>query len=275
MTRGGWDPLCGKVHSLLAAVLPAETVDDAEAAGEEDSESSSADKDGAFSLESVPFVSSAAALWRRTPPMTQAYLAASITVTVLSALFNGNRWPEVLTFAWQPILGGLQLWRLATAFLHLGPLDVFYPLTLQFVWQHMAQLEKMEFAAPEEFLLLAVFGMAALLGAYSLLGISTAFLGHNFATYLVYIWSRKFEGTDVNFMDIVTLKSELLPWFFCLQTLVLEREVPVADLIGIAVGHLYHYLKLKNLLVVPAAVARLFSSQTMRDRYSSFRADFE
>jgi hypothetical protein len=70
-----------------------------------------------------------------------------------------------------------------------------------------------------------LFGGFALISLYSLLGISTKFLGHNLATYLVYIWSRVFEGSDVNFMDILTLKSEMLPWFFCAQTFLLVGAV--------------------------------------------------
>ena len=82
----------------------------------------------------------------------------------------------------------------------------------------------------------------------SLCRLSPQFLGHNLSTFLVYIWARIFEGTDVNVMDLFVTKSELLPWFFCLQTLILEGELPVADFLGIVVGHLYHYLSKRKLL---------------------------
>ncbi len=263
------------IVDVLASSKPVEDEDVNEDEDNDEQEDRHQAPGGIMNLESVPFLRSLVDLWKKTPPMTQVYLSSTMMITVLSAMFNQNRWPGILKFDWKSILLEFQLWRLFTAFLYFGPLDMFYPLTLQFVWQHMSQLEKMDFKAPEEFLLLALFGAASLIGVYSLLGVSMNFLGHNFATYLVYIWSRKFEGTDVNFMDIITLKSEFIPWFFCLQTMILEKEVPFADLIGIAVGHLYYYLKLKKLLVVPTTIAKLFSSDFVKKKYESFRADFE
>jgi Derlin-2/3 len=186
-------------------------------------------------------------IWIKTPPITQMYLLGSLVLTVLSFGLNKNRWPQLLHFDWKAILTG-QVWRIYTAFLFFGPLDIFYPMTMQFVWQHMSQLEKMNYNKPEDFVILLLFGAVTLISIYSIMGISMKFLGHNLATYLVYIWARVFEGMDVNFMDLVTLKSEMIPWFFCAQTWLLEHEIPFADIIGILVGHIYHYLKEKKKL---------------------------
>eukprot|EP01034_Spumella_vulgaris_P021847 gene21847-27918_t len=207
--------------------------------------------------------------------MTQVYVTSTILVTALSAVLNSNKFPSLLLFDWSSILGKFQVWRLYTAFLNFGALDIFYPLTLQFVWQYMSQLEKLNYNRPEEFLVLTTFGASMLILIYTLFGFNTHFLGHNFSTYLVYIWSRVFEGTDVDVMGLITLKSEMIPWFFCLQSLVLEREVPIPDLIGIAVGHLYYYLRQKRALQAPEFVKTLFSAKSVRDRYARFRADFE
>jgi hypothetical protein len=35
--------------------------------------------------------------------------------------------------------------------------------------------------------------------------------------YLVYIWSREYEGVEVNVNEMFNLKAELLPWFFVAQ----------------------------------------------------------
>ena len=160
----------------------------------------------------------------------------------------------------------------------------------------MAQLEKLHYNKPAEFFMLLVFGahyvivkkllydnrFSPFLGAMTLmvgyagLGLSTQFLGHNLSTFLVYIWARTFEGTDVNVMDLFCLKAELLPWFFCAQTYLLEGEIPFADLLGIVVGHLYHYIFLeKKMTVVPQVVKDFFASDAMQKKYAKFKDDFE
>jgi Derlin-2/3 len=222
----------------------------------------------------IPAVDTLKEIWRKTPPVTQAYVGSSIAITIFSFVFNGNRWPNILHFDWGKIATG-EIWRVVTAFLYFGQLDIFFPLTMQFVWQHMTQLEKLNYKNPEDFVVMVMFGGSTLIALYTVLGISTKFLGHNLATYLVYIWSRVFEGTDVNFMDLFTLKSELLPWFFCAQTMLLEQDVPWADLIGIFVGHLYHYLKQKDSLKAPEFLVKWFQSPSIRARYAPFKSEFE
>ena len=220
-------------------------------------------------------LSSLGELWSKTPPMTQIYMGCSVFVTLWSYFFNKNHWPALLNFDWKSILTRFQVWRLFTPFLFFGPFGLNYILTIQFVWIYMAQLEKLQYNNPEEFCLLLLFGAGALIGGYSFLGLSTKFLGHNLSTYLVYIWARIFEGTDVNVMDLFILKAELLPWFFCAQTFILEGEVPFADLLGIVVGHLYHYLTQQKILKAPQSLRDLFSSPALKDRYAKFKGDFE
>lgn len=224
---------------------------------------------------SSAMLSSVSEIWSKTPPMTQVYLFGTMFISILSFILNKNKWPEVLHFEWKPILTGFQFWRIFTAFLYFGPVGLNYILTLQFVWQYMSHLEKMNYNKPEEFLVLLLFGGISLIGCYSILGISMKFLGHNLAAYLVYIWSRLFEGTDVNVMDLITLKSETIPWFFAAQTLILDGEIPYADLLGIAVGHLYHYLKQKDVVKAPSFIKEWFSSEEMQRKYSRFKDDFE
>jgi hypothetical protein len=211
----------------------------------------------------------------KTPPMTQIYLFSSVFFTILSCAFNKNNWPTILDFDFKSIIFGLQIWRIFTPFLFIGKLDIYYPLTLQFIWQHMSQLEKLNYNKPEEFLVMLSFGGLALISIYTILGISTKFLGHNLGTYLVYIWARVFEGMDVNFMDILTLKAEMLPWFFCAQSLILDGQIPFADLIGILAGHLYYYLNGKKILVAPSFLKKWFNSEKVKSKYSKFKDDFE
>lgn len=264
--RGGVDndkKKSKKIQDLLA--------EEEEGSGDEDEENSAIDAQGTGGS----MLSSVTDLWSKTPPLTQIYVGASILVTFASWVFNKNSWPKIFNFNWKDILLGFQYWRVFTPFLFFGPFGLNYILTIQFVWVYMAQLEKLSYEKPEEFLVLLVFGAATLIGGYTLLGLSTKFLGHNLSTYLVYIWARIFEGTDVNVMDLFVLKAELLPWFFCAQTMVLEGEIPFADMLGIVVGHLYHYLTQKKILVAPQALKDAFSTPALKEKYARFKGDFE
>lgn len=214
-------------------------------------------------------------MWRKTPPITQVYVGSSILLTVLSLALNKNAWPEFLNLEWLPVLTKFQIWRPFTAFLFFGPLGLNYILTMQFVWTYMAQLEKLNYNKPEEFLVMLIFGGVTLVLTYSALGLSTKFLGHNLSTYLVYIWARLFEGAEVNVMDLFNLKAELLPWFFCAQTFILENEIPFADLLGIVVGHLYHYLTKTKVLKAPQFLRDWFSRPFLLNKYMKFKDDFE
>ena len=86
----------------------------------------------------------------KTPPITQAFLTLSIGATVLAMLLNNNRFPDFLLLDWAQVASRGQLWRLFTAFLYFGPLDISFALTVQFVWQYMSQLEKVHHKEPEQ-----------------------------------------------------------------------------------------------------------------------------
>jgi Derlin-2/3 len=214
-------------------------------------------------------------IWVKTPPISQIYLGSTLGLAIACFVLNKNQWPEYLNLEWKPFLTRFQLWRPITAFMYFGPIGLNYILTMQFVWTYFAQLEKLHYNRPEEFLLMILFGCVTLIGSYSLLGLSTKFLGHNLSTYLVYIWSKLFEGTEVSVMDLFLLKAELLPWFFVAQTFLLEGEMPYADMLGIVVGHLYHYLAKIKILVAPPFLKDLFSSPKIQAKYARFKGEFE
>jgi Derlin-2/3 len=221
------------------------------------------------------FMTSITDAFTKTPPMTQGYISASVFLTFLLFVVNKNVWPDILNLDWSKVLTRLEIWRPFTAFLFFGNFGLNYLLTIQFVWTYMAQLEKMNYKNPEEFFVMLAFGAASLLVLYPMFGLSPKFLGHNLSTYLVYIWARVFEGVDVSVMDLFLIKSELLPWFFVAQTAVLEGEFPFADLLGIVVGHFYHYLTKKKVLKAPEFVKAWFSSEAMKQKYAKFKDDFD
>lgn len=216
-------------------------------------------------------------MWNKTPLISRTYIISSIGLTLFFFIFNRNRWSNTLDINWYDTFLKMHLWRPFTSFLYFGPFGINYLLTIHFVWTYMTQLEKLHYNKPHEFLVMLLFGCISLLAGYFFLGISTRFLGHNLSTFLVYIWAKLYEGLDVNMMDIFIIRAELLPWFFCLQSLLLEGEIPFADFLGIGVGHLYYYLKNKKIIqeFTPQILKNFFEQEQIVKLYAPFRNDFE
>jgi Derlin-2/3 len=194
------------------------------------------------SLDEADLVSRIKTIYQTTPPVTRAFTSLSALATLLGVAFHSNQFPPYLDASYPLTFFRLNLWRPLTAFFNLGPLGLGYLLTIQFLHTYMSQLERLSCQSPASFWLLITFGMSTMTAAYFFLGLPPRLLGHNLSTYLVYVWARTHEGMEVSLMDLVTVKAEFLPWFFMLQTFLLEGELPVLDLLGIAFGHLYFHL---------------------------------
>jgi Derlin-2/3 len=218
--------------------------------------------------------------WKRTPPLTKAYLTASFGATMYGYLFNKNEFPSILTLEWKPVLQRLQIWRPFTSFLNFGPFGLGYILTAQFVWTYMATLERLNHNRPFDFWIMMLFGQLSMVIGYPLLKLSPRFLGHNLSTYLVYIWSRYHEGVEVNMFEMFNTKAELLPWFFLAQTFLLEGEPPVLDFLGIVFGHIYHHCKTVGILRAPDALVAWYHGDSevakrIREEYKVITSEFE
>lgn len=222
--------------------------------------------------------------WKKTPPLTKAYLSASMVATVAGFLFNGNQFPSILSLqdgTWKLVWQRLQLWRPITAFFNFGPLGLGYVMTGQFVWTYMSTLERLSYQKPYDFWIMILFGQVTMLIGYTVLRLSPRFLGHNLSTFFVYIWARYHEGMEVNLFELFNTRAELLPWFFLAQTFLLEGELPVLDFLGIVFGHIYHHCKTVGVLRAPKALVQWYEkSQSplavrIRQQYKDISTDFE
>lgn len=178
----------GRLAQLIGELRGGISTDDAEeedessprdaASGDDsgDADAQSAVNAGDFEGESTMFRRLQNAV-QRTPPITQAFMGASIGLTIASFALNSNRWPTWLLLDWSKVLRGqvgylsprqeankitlcppcCKVWRVLTTFLYFGPLDLSYALTVQFVWQYMSQLEKVHHKEPEQVLAVSAF----------------------------------------------------------------------------------------------------------------------
>lgn len=218
--------------------------------------------------------------WRKTPPLTKAFLSASFGATMFGFVAHKNEFPSMLLLDWKPTLARLQLWRPVTAFLNFGPFGFGYAMTAHFVWTYMSTLERLNHGKPYDFWIMMLFGGISMVFGYSFLRISPRFLGHNLSTFMVYVWSRYHEGLEVNMMELFNTRAEMLPWFFLAQTALLEGEFPTLDLLGIVFGHIYHYCKTADILRTPRFIVDWYHSDTkysnmVREKYKNISSDFE
>lgn len=218
--------------------------------------------------------------WKKTPPLTQSYLMACGAVSVYGFMFTKNEFPSILLLDWDQTVKRLQIWRPFTTFLNLGPFGMSFYLTIQFVWQYMATLERANHDKPYDFLVLLLFAQLCMVIGYPLFGLDAKFLGHNLSTFFVYIWSRYHEGVEVNLYGMFSAKAELLPWIFLAQTFLLEGELPILDFWGIVFGHIYYYLKsATTALQVPNGVKKWYEESTaaesIRNLYKPISSDFQ
>jgi len=67
-------------------------------------------------------------------------------------------------------------------------------------------------------------------------------LGVSMILMIVYYWSRMHPDEEISFMFGIRMQSKYLPWALCAMNL-LMGGMPVAQLAGIVVGHLYYFLE--------------------------------
>ena len=60
---------------------------------------------------------------------------------------------------------------------------------------------------------------------------------------LVYLWSRRNPDIRINFLGLAIVTAPYLPWIILVFNFLLTNRVQKSDLFGIAVGHVYYFLK--------------------------------
>lgn len=69
------------------------------------------------------------------------------------------------------------------------------------------------------------------------------FLGSPLAFTMVYIWARRNPYVRLNFLGLLSFNAPHLPWVLLCFSLLLGGQLPMGDLLGIAVGHVYYFFE--------------------------------
>uniref|UniRef100_A0A3Q2CTV1 Derlin n=1 Tax=Cyprinodon variegatus TaxID=28743 RepID=A0A3Q2CTV1_CYPVA len=173
------------------------------------------------------------------PVVTRTYTTACVLTTAAVQLQVIS--PFQLYFNPELIISRYQIWRLITSFLFFGSLGFGFLFNIIFLYRYCRMLEEDSFRGrTADFVFMFLFGgiFITLLGLFA----DIIFLGQAFIVMLVYVWSKRNPLIPVNFFGLLSFQAPFLPWALMGCSLLLGNSV-AADLLGIAVGHVYYFLE--------------------------------
>ncbi|KAA0159098.1 hypothetical protein FNF31_05048 [Cafeteria roenbergensis] len=180
----------------------------------------------------------ALAWYRNIPPVSRAYLTATVAVTVLATLELLS--PFDLYYNSTLIMQG-QVWRLATSFLFFGQLGLGFFLNMFFTMQQCIALEQGFGGAggTADFLFFVLLAAAGLLACAPL--VTVTFFSTAFMQVIVYVWSKRNPHAGMALFGVVPFRGAWLPYVLIGMSLAFGHSLEM-ELLGIAVGHVYFYL---------------------------------
>lgn len=187
------------------------------------------------------------------PPVTRAYLVG-VMGTTLAVQFKYIS-PLRLYFNANWIVKRRQYWRLLSSFFFFGNLSFDFFFHVFFIIRYSKMLEEgSEWfrRRPGEYLWFMLLIMSSLvgvsLGYWALMNYvvrvnvnSLMMLSQSLSSAIVYLWSRRNPSVRMSFLGIFTFKAPYLPFVLLGLSLVVSSTLPVDDMLGIFIGHLYFF----------------------------------
>jgi len=178
--------------------------------------------------------------WWDSVPLATRYLFSSAVGFTMAANFGII---SAKTLLWYPSLvyQSFEIWRPITSFLFMGGLGFGMLINLVFILQYSKMLETQRFAGRlADYVFMLAFGCSILLIPAGLLKIPM--LADGLIMLLVYVWARSNPDVIVSFLFGIKFKAAYFPWVLIIFK-TLMGGVPIMDVLGAIVGHLYIYLK--------------------------------
>ncbi|KAI9179874.1 hypothetical protein H9P43_005206 [Blastocladiella emersonii ATCC 22665] len=187
------------------------------------------------------FVAGAAV--RDLPPVTRSWAGLTLLTSVLTHIRVVSSFS--LYFDWAAITRRKEYWRLFASFFYYGNLSFDTVFHLYVIGKYSKMLEETSYRnRPADFLyFLLLASLASLLAAWSLPPYTLPILSAPVTSALTYVWARRNPWMYVSLLGIADFRAPYLPWVLLAFSAVMHGRVPVGDLVGIAVGHVYWYLE--------------------------------
>jgi len=179
--------------------------------------------------------------WFKTMPIiTKTWFVTSLVATALISFQFMSPWWLYLDL--DLVFRKFQLWRLVTCFIFFGKFSLNFVFAMFLMVRYTRMLEETKFIGNRgtaEMIFMMIFGASVMIFISWLWG-GLPFLSSALVFMLLYYWSRTDPYRPVVFWGF-TFQAWQFP-FVMVVVSVLIGASPLLDLIGIVVGHLYHYL---------------------------------
>lgn len=121
------------------------------------------------------------------------------------------------------------------------PFGMSFVFLMLFLLKYGANLETEVYRFnPADFVFMLLCGAAFLVAVPPLVGFPLAATAAPLIMMIIYVWSRNYPDQPVSLYGLVTIQAFYLPFAFLFITVVMGGS-PVADLFGIAAGHLWYF----------------------------------
>lgn len=181
------------------------------------------------------------------PPVTRTMISMVAATSILCHVEIIS--PAWLHLNWRMVAYELELWRVVTTFIFIGPLGFEFILSLGMFTQMSRSLETSLFTERRaDYVFLILYGIcttllySVILLPYADSSLYVPFLGHALASMLLYIWAYSNPFVKVNIMGIISVHAPYLPWVF-LGFSILTHSSVHSQLLGIAIGHSFYFLE--------------------------------
>ena len=177
--------------------------------------------------------------YKSIPPFTRYFMTGVFSLSFLLTYKLISPYKIILDFAL--VFKKLHLWRLFTCFLYAGPFSQSFLFSLLMMYFSLSRIELYFKNKAPEFMTLVIFSAlfnmfyAFIYGEYMI-------LHQPFLFSLLYIWCKLEPETTVSLWGF-PVQSANLPWVMLVLSIITGGD-PFQDLIGIAAGHTYIYIKL-------------------------------
>jgi Derlin-2/3 len=174
------------------------------------------------------------------PVVTKYYFVTAVATTCLTSL--GVISPALLFLDFDKVFYKFEIWRLVTCFIFFGKFGLPFVFQIYILVRYMQYLEDGYYQGlrgTADLCWMMTFGAAfMILIAYFWPGLY--FLGPAMVFMAMYVWSRKDPYGQVNVWGFAFQKWQL-PFVMLLFAVIIGGNF-MLDIVGIVVGHLYHFL---------------------------------
>lgn len=178
-------------------------------------------------------------MYMEIPPFTRYFMTATFVLSfgMTYKLIN----PYYLLLDFELVFKKFHIWRLLTPFMFAGPFSQSFLFSLVMTYFMLVRTESLFKTKYADFMTLCVFLMTAVT-LFSWIHGSHMVLHDQFIFALMYVWCKMEPNTTVQ-LYFLPVQSANLPWVL-LAISILSGGDPIKDLIGIAAGHSFVYLKM-------------------------------